>query len=91
MLFKLEDVKIFLLLSVPAARLGLEVQGNPWILRLPSGRTDPADRGDRALHLLPVEVTGVSAAVALTDDLKAAIRDRNSQRDRALPRVLEGR
>lgn len=43
--------------STPAAQLGLEVQGIPWILRLPSGRTDPADLWDQAHHLHPEEVT----------------------------------
>lgn len=43
--------------SSPAARLGLEVRGILWTLRLPSVRTDPADLWDRAHHLLPEEET----------------------------------
>lgn len=44
---------LFLLSCAPADQLGLEVRGILWILRLPSGRTDPADLWDQAHHLHP--------------------------------------
>lgn len=44
---------LFLLSCAPADQLGLEVRGILWILRLPSGQTDPADLWDQAHHLHP--------------------------------------
>lgn len=81
--------------STPAAQLGLEVQGIPLILHLPSGQTDPADLWDQAHHLHPEEVTikkRVCDAAGLRDTVDEVhfIQVKHLQQDRVLQQVLEG-